>query len=206
MSRVTIDDPAAVEVLLDSSKTRLLAPFMLEAQTVAAVADATGYSHSALSYWVKRFVKLGLLTEVPGSRPAQFRAVATEFVVDPTRVMPLEDMLGHLNGPGWERLLQGYTQEYRRLSEDWLVLLQATPQGALIRREVTPLQLAQATAPGWDAPLNEWGVMRLRREQARELRERLLALVMEYFEQSSESHDDEVYYLHLGLTRDAVHG
>ena len=187
MSRVTIDDPAAVEVLLDSSKTRLLAPFMLEAQTVAAVADATGYSHSALSYWVKRFVKLGLLTEVPGSRPAQFRAVATEFVVDPTRVMPLEDMLGHLNGPGWERLLQGYTQEYRRLSEDWLVLL-------------------QATAPGWDAPLNEWGVMRLRREQARELRERLLALVMEYFEQSSESHDDEVYFLHLGLTRDAVHG
>ena len=50
MSRVTIDDPAAVEVLLDSSKTRLLAPFMLEAQTVAAVAEATGYSHSALAY------------------------------------------------------------------------------------------------------------------------------------------------------------
>ncbi|WP_295817310.1 hypothetical protein [uncultured Deinococcus sp.] len=206
MSRVTIDDPAAVEVLLDSSKTRLLAPFMLEAQTVAAVAEATGYSHSALAYWVKRFVKLGLLTEVEGSRPAQFRAVATEFVVDPTRVMPLEDMLGHLNGPGWERLLQGYTQEYRRLSPDWLVLLQATPQGALIRREVTPLQLAQASAGGWDAPLNEWGVMRLRREQARELRERMLALVMEYFEQASESQGDEVYFLHLGLTRDAVHG
>ncbi|MBZ9712969.1 hypothetical protein [Deinococcus multiflagellatus] len=205
MTRVIVDDPSAVEVLLDSSKTRLLAPFMLGPHTIAAVAEATGQAQNALTYWVKRFVKLGLLTEVGCGRPAQYQAVTQDFLIDPSRVMPLEDMLRQLNEPIWARLLQGYTQEYRRVSPDWYVQLQITPDGYLIRRPVTPWQLQTPGAPLPELPLNEYTVIGLSREQARELKQRLAALVMEYFEQQPDTGPGEMYFLHLGLTRDAVY-
>ncbi|MVN86299.1 hypothetical protein GO986_05925 [Deinococcus sp. HMF7620] len=179
---------------------------MLEPQSIAAVAEVTGQSQNALTYWVKRFVKLGLLKEVGTSRPALYQAVAQTFIIDPSRVMPLDDMLDRLNRPGWTRLLQGFTQEYRRISPDWLVELRVTEDGMLSRRQLPTWALDDAQAPAPELPLNEWGVIQLSREQARELKGRLEALIMEYFEAGPETEQDEVYFLHLALTRDAVHG
>lgn len=205
MERVKIVDPEAIQVLMDIAKIRLLAPFMVEARTVAQVAEVTGYSHNALGYWVKRFVRLGLLKEVGEHRPARYQAAAPEFLVDPSRVMPLDDMLDALYRPAWNRLLQGYTREHRRVSEDWYVLLKSSPDGLVTRQEVAAWQIDEPQAPPPVLPLNDWGVIQLSREKARELTTRLSALMGEYFEEGAETPQDDLYVFHLGLARDVPH-
>lgn len=203
MERVKIADPEAVKILMDPSKIRLLAPFMTGACTVAQAAELTGYTQSALLYWVRRFVQLGLLTETGPARPTRFQAITREFLVDPSRVMPLEDLLDQLYGSAWTRMLGGYTREYRRVSEDWFVSLQASPEGLITRREVAAWHL---DGPAPDLPLNDWGVIRLSRDRARELQDKLSELVQGYFEASSEDERDDLYVFHLGFVRDTLGG
>lgn len=203
MERVKIADPAAVKILMDPSKIRLLAPFMAEARTVAQAAEFTGYTQSALLYWVRQFARLGLLTEVGETRPTRYQAVTREFLVDPSRVMPLEDLLDQLYGGAWTRMLSGYTREYRRVSEDWFVSLQASPEGVITRREVAAWHL---DGPAPELPLNDWGVIRLPRDRARELQGKLTNLVQSYFDGSSEDERDDLYVFHLGFVRDTLSG
>lgn len=204
MPAATIADPEVVEVLLDLSRLRLLAPFLAPAGcTVAGAAEQAGCTVQALGYWVRRFVRLGLLVEVPGERPARYQAAQREFLLDPSRVMPLEDLLDMLYRGAWTRLLQGYTREYRRVSEDWYVRVGATPAGVLTRSEVAAWQLDDPGAPEPELPLNAWGAVRLSRERAREVQARLTDLVQAAFEDSSDDEADDLYVFHLGLVRDA---
>ncbi|GGR83414.1 hypothetical protein GCM10008960_08070 [Deinococcus sedimenti] len=195
-----------VEVLLDHAKFRLLMPFMAAPQTIAAAAEVTGTPPTSLGYWVKRFVRLGLVREVGSQRPAVFEAVASEFIVDPSRVMPLEEMLAEVQRPAWNRMLQGYAREYQRLSPDWLLHFHVTPDGVMTRREVTREELERPGAPVAPRPLGEWALLRLSREDAAAFRERLSGVVQEFLGRSSEDEADSVYLVHVGVTRDPVHG
>lgn len=206
MTRVIIDDPAVVEVLLDHAKMRLLMPFMMGPQTISGAADLTETPPTSLGYWVKRFVRLGLVREVGTRRPAVFQAVSNEFIVDPSRVMPLEEMLSGVQRPSWERMLRGYAREYQRVSPDWLLRFHVTPEGLLTRRELTREELDGSGAPAGQRPLGEWALLRLSREDAQAFRERLSGVVQEFLARSSEVESDSVYLVHVGLTRDPVHG
>jgi hypothetical protein len=206
MAHVILDDPQVVEVLLDHDRMRLLTPFMAAPMTIAQAAEITGSPPTSLGYWVKRFVRLGLVREVASQRPAVFGAVSNEFIVDPSRVMPLEEMLSGVQRPSWERMLRGYAREYGRLSPDWLLRFHVTPEGVLTRRELTREELERPGGPAAQRPLGEWALLRLSREDAQAFRERLSGVVQEFLARSSEVESDGVYLVHVGLTRDPVHG
>ena len=191
-------------LLMDIGKARLLAPFMARAMTVSEAARLTRVRASTLDYWIKRFVSLGLVEAVLDTRPQQYRAVSSEFLMDVSLTMPLEEIIEQLNKPGHDRMVSSITRAYRRLSEDWYFRLYTT-EAQLLRRELVPAR--QPTGQGQDdrteLPLNSYGVIGLSREQARELGERLNRCVLDYFEQEQPQAEQENHFFHICLVRDA---
>ncbi|MFC4425559.1 winged helix-turn-helix domain-containing protein [Deinococcus navajonensis] len=205
MTRVTVSSSEAMDLFLDLAKLRLVAPFMAGPITVTEVAKLVGVSASALGYWVKRAVDWGLLERVGEDRPARYQAVATDFVMDPTAVMPFEDMLERRDRSSWDRMLRGYAREYRRVSEDWTFRVHLEG-GELLHRDLVPTwALEEPELASSAMPLNEWGVMLLSRAQARALREQLQRTIEAFFAQSTEEESDEKYLFHVALVRDAGH-
>ncbi|MFC4636838.1 MarR family transcriptional regulator [Deinococcus hohokamensis] len=203
MTRVTVSAPEAMDLFLDLAKLRLFAPFMAGPVTVTDAARLTGVSASALNYWVKRAVDWGLLERVGEDRPARYQAVSSDFVMNPTAVMPFEDMLERRDRSSWARMLRGYAREYRRVSDDWVFRVYLE-QGELLHRDLVPAE-AVASAPPPAVPLNEWGVLRLSRAQARALQAQLERTIETFFEQASADEQDEKYLFHVALVRDAGH-
>jgi hypothetical protein len=201
MNRVRVSDPEIIQVLMDFSKVRLLAHFTPEARTVAQAAGTTGQTQNALLYWIKKFVRMGLMQEVGEGRPAQYQAIACEYLIETTRLMPLENMIEEMYRPLWRRLMDSYTRECRRVSEDWYVKLTLTSEGLMTRREVAAWQLDEPHRSAPELPLNAWGLIRLPHEQAQELQNRLNTLIIEYLDKSSEDEQDDVYVFHLGFVR-----
>ncbi|UBV44746.1 MarR family transcriptional regulator (plasmid) [Deinococcus taeanensis] len=201
MTRVTVSAPEAMDLFLDLAKLRLFAPFLAGPITVTDAARLTGVSASALNYWVKRALDWNLLERVGEDRPARYRAVATDFVMNPTAVMPFEDMLERRDRSSWARMLSGYAREYGRVSADWVfrVYLEG---GALLHRDLVPAEAMTSPAPPPELPLNEWGVLRLSRAQARVLKERLEETLQAFFEEASDDQQDEKYLFHVAVVRD----
>lgn len=203
MKRGKAISPEAMDVFLDVSKTRLLAPFFGGAYTVAEVAELTGVGASALGYWIKRFAEWGFLEKVPESRPTRYRAVSQEYILDPMHEMPFEELVERRERSSWARLISGYAREYGRIAEDWYLRLYVDENELLHQDFVPAWWFQEQNYPMPELPLNEWGVIRLNREKARELRAVLERTVLEFFEQATEDAEDEVYVFHLGLVRDA---
>ncbi|MFC4452323.1 helix-turn-helix domain-containing protein [Deinococcus sonorensis] len=203
MTHVTVTSSEAMDLFLDLAKLRLFAPFMSGPITVAEVARMTDVSPSALNYWVKRALAWGLLERVGEDRPARYRAVATRFRMDPTSVMPFEDMLDRRDHSAWERMLRGFAREYRRVADDWTFHVYLN-NGDLLHRDLVPAWAMDASPAAMPTlPLNEWGVMRLSRAQAQALKEQLEQTITTFFAESSDDPHDEKYLFHVALVRDA---
>lgn len=85
-------NPQAVDVLLQISAARRLAPFMREPHTLGTAAAELEMPASSLAYWMKRFLRAGLVEVVELRRRAGkpipvYRATADEFRV-PLDAMP----------------------------------------------------------------------------------------------------------------------
>lgn len=203
MSGATLVGSDAAMLLMDIGKARLLAPFMARAMPIAEAARAARVKVSTLDYWVKRFVELGVLEAVAGTRPQQYRAVSSEFLMDVSLTVPLEEIIEQLNKPGHDRMVHSITRAYRRLSEDWYFRLYTT-ETQLLRRELVPAHRPGDRVPEQrpDLPLNSYGVISLNKEQARELSDRLNRCVLDYFEQHPQT-DQDNYFFHICVVKDA---
>ncbi len=205
MAGATLLDSEAGRVLLDFSRARLLAPFMARPMTIPEAARYARSSPSALAYWVRRFVDLGLLRQVGERKPHTYQAVSAEFMVDLSRTAPLDAVIAQMNQPGTDRLSHSITQQYQRISEDWMIRIYVDGNN-LLRQELVPSPFpTQAALPEeirQQLPLDTFGLIRLNRRQAKRLADALMAVVLEAFQEQSEDQNDDNYFLHIALTRD----
>lgn len=199
-------DSKLLDVFLDTSKLRLLAPFLKGVYTVAEVAEMAGVSAGALGYWVKRFLAWGLLEEVTEGRPAKYRAVSKEFLFDATRDLPLEAVLARWDEAIANRLIRGLLHEHQRISDDWVLRVGLTDDtdDALLIRELLPAwAMDDRQRQGPELPLNAWGVIELSRQDAENLRRVLEQTVTEFFERTANDESSDKYVFHIGLVRES---
>jgi DNA-binding transcriptional ArsR family regulator len=98
-NELVIEDPKTAVFLIDPASSEHLAPFMTGERSLAQAAEELGLSKSRMSYWVKKLLKLNLITTVRVEKQGKhhvsiYHASADVFVVplDMTITDPNKDV------------------------------------------------------------------------------------------------------------------
>lgn len=180
-----VRDHLAVDLLLKLSSTRCLGPFMRTEHTLGTAAAELEMPASTLAYYVKRFVRAGLLEVVrleprAGKPIPVYRATADEFHI-PFDAMPPGRRDEFLNGSRAKVLdafITAMTREITRRGDSGLRVLPHPVRGVaidFIERE----GLGDAGITEW------WGKVGLTDDEARAMRDELQAVIEKY------SHDED---------------
>ncbi len=176
-SPAIIRDQLAVDLLTNLTATRRLAPFMHREHTLGSAAAVQDVPASSLAYWVKRFLRAGLLEVVrlesrAGKPIPVYRAVASEFHV-PLDAMPLGTQEEFLHGGRrhvFEEFAAAVDTAGRRWSDSGLRIRSDSTKGV----EITFIE----PEGGTPAPVTEWwGSVTLTGAEAVEVQSTLDALL-----------------------------
>lgn len=201
MRRVRLDDSEAIDLLMDAERVRLFEPFLVAPLTVAQAAARRGLTPSAMAYWVKKFVRLGLLRAVESGKTPTYEATADEFVFDLMRGVPFEDVLRRQYSPTWDRMLGALVADYRHVSEDWVMRLYRDERGLIHREGVPEWMLNEPNRPWPPMALNTWGTLRMSKDVARAFQAALEEVVERFGAMASKATDDPEYILHVGFVK-----
>ena len=188
-SSSVLGDPRAAQVILGAER-RWLEPFMGRERSVSAAARELGVAVDALSYRVRRFVKLGLLTfvreEPRGGRAIKIYRGRAHYRL-PLAVLPAVDLLElaeRLDAPMRSRYLAGFAGSLEHTDfYEWAVVCYRTADDPVRLELVPPLSgwtPEQLMRPEVPALLFNWVPLALSPEQAKTLQAELMQLVGHY--------------------------
>lgn len=179
LPELRVTDPQAAELLWVPTKRRHLKPFLGRSSGLADAAEQLGVRKTAMSYWIKRLLALGLIRERGqalrgGRRVAQYRCVADRLLLS----------LQHAPHESYEAVFEDSSALWRKQALHAL--------GRSIARQAPWLDMSvqayaaaggigiEVTARGPDAPpddyLHYWGRLWLTADEADALRRELDAL------------------------------
>ena len=188
-SSSVLTDPKAARVILGAER-RLLEPFMGRERSVSAAARELGVAVDALSYRVRRFVKLGLLTlvceEPRGGRAIKVYRGEARYQL-PLAALPtadLRELAGVLDAPLRARYLTGFAETLEHADfREWAVVCYRTADDP-VRLELvppisgwTPQQLMHPEVP---ALVFNWVPLALTAQGAKTLQAELLQVLARY--------------------------
>ncbi|MCA9838990.1 MAG: hypothetical protein KC422_18890 [Trueperaceae bacterium] len=201
-----IQEEKAAQLLLDLEQLELVLPFMGQERNIADVAKELDMAVDAMTYRVKRLVKLGILSE--SRKKARKGRAITYYQTDsaffvPVKIIPnqtTEDLFLRSDVLMRKQIAQSMTRAlYEAVSfENW---------GVLIQRDVTGHPQLGLTPPGseWrfdrllepDAPalLSSWMPLKLEFEDAKALQADLFELIGKY----AQKQGSQTYLLGLSL-------
>jgi hypothetical protein len=196
-----VRDQRAIELLLNLSSARNLAPFLGRENTVSAAATELGQDIKSIYRWTQRFLACGLLIEtqsVPRSGRAirHYRTVASEFMI-PMAALPLSILVGTDN------LL--HQQMQNALIRSWLKNSTDRPWGARVFLEGGRVsidmtdgsssreRISEAVTPNW----TRWFSLQLALPDAQAFQSELIELEERY--RGRETVEGTTYLIHLAL-------
>ena len=204
-----VQNEKAAQLLVDVEQLKLVLPFMGQERKISEVAKELGLAVDAMTYRVKRFVKLGILEEVrqearKGRAISYYRAASAFFV--PVRVIPnqtTEDWFMQVDTTMRQKVAKSMTSAlYEAVPfQDWGVLVGRDPDGSP-QLGLTPPSadwgfenLLEPTAP---ALLSSWTPLKLDFADAKALQKDLFELIGTYAQKQGSSD----YLLGLALAPD----
>lgn len=211
-STLRVTSPAAVAVLLNPTRRRLLEAFFDEPMGTAQAARKLGLRTNQLFHHVRRFVALGLLaavreTVVDGHRITQYRVAASAFFF-PFAATSEESMAALLlRFTEADTFAEQAVRSLHELAPNWGVLV-----GRLDEGEEVSLAIVPETAEGRPSEVSLqrllsreapafWGSgdhLELDFQTAKAMQSELANLVRRYRERQSKG--QQTYFLTLGLT------
>ncbi len=193
-----VRDHLAVDLLLKLTSTRCLGPFMREEHTLGTASAELEMPASSLAYYVKRFVRAGLVDVVrleprAGKPIPVYRATADEFQV-PFDAMPPGTRDEFLNGSRQKVLGAFTTAMGREITRqfDSGIRVQSHPVRGVSIDFVEGARAADLGITEW------WGKVRLTDDEAREYSAALQALV-ERFSDGTPGPGRRTYISMIGL-------
>jgi hypothetical protein len=198
--RLVIADPAQAAMLTDRRALRYLVPFLCEEHTLSSAAAAVGVRPSTMAYWLPRFCSVGLVTVTgrrkrAGMASACYRSAADVFVLEAGQVEQ-QRLEAFLTEPA-TAIDEQISQAARRM-DIWSQLrleLRGDPQTAGIDIRIRPAERDDQGV----VVLQLFDALTLSREQARELRGELIAVIQRYKTSPGRGGD---YLVHLALAPD----
>lgn len=200
-----VEDPKAIELLVDRSQMRYLIPFLGKEASLSEASAHLSVPLANLHYPLKRLLALGLIAETrrekrQGRSVRYFQSVAEEFFV-PGRILPAELVISKSEAQ-WHR---------RYVSQLVAELLNVTARlpmwGLRVARHPTlGVQITLASEPGvnWagnddmsPALVFDWVTLELPAHQAKALQQDMRALLARYA--ALQQQGSQRYLLHLGL-------
>ena len=186
-----VDEEKAAQLLVDLEQVKLVLPFMGQERSISEVAKDLDMAVDAMTYRVKRFVKLGLLEETRKEarkgRAITYYCAASAFFV-PVKSIPnqtTEELFLHSDVGMRHTIAKSMTKAlYESTSfENWGVLVQKSPDGKPSLGLTPPSadwgfeKLLDASAP---ALLSSWMPLSLEFEDAKALQADLFQLIGKY--------------------------
>ncbi|WP_216326732.1 hypothetical protein [Deinococcus aestuarii] len=204
-----VRDPEVVALLLDGRRGRYFEPFLGRACTVSEAAASCGLRPNAMSYWVRKFGRLGMVRdsgprEERGRRVRTYRSVADQLVLLPPAAVsvPSEEYFRREWDPYWERFMRGAILTSLEVADVWAARLYRDEGGRLRREGFPRWYLDASVTPVSIVGANSWGTLHLTRPDAEALQGELDALFERYAARSSKGSDRTPYLLHLGLVKE----
>ena len=201
-----VQNEKAAQLLVDLEQVNLVLPFMGRERRIGEVAEALGMAVDAMTYRVKRFMKLGILEETrkeprKGRAISYYRAAPAFFV--PLKVIPnrtTEDLLMEADAAMRKQVVESMTRAlYEAVSfQDWGMLVQADPNGKAQLGLVPPSHdwgFEKLLSPDAPALLSSWLPLRLEFEDAKALQQELFGLIEAY----AQKQGPNAYLLGLAL-------
>lgn len=180
-----VRDPAAAALLIDTRRNRWLRPFLARSCGLSEAARQLGVGRSGVAYWVRQLSAAGLLrpTVDARGRPA-WRSTADRLVVALADAPQDSDaaILAAQLDPAYAVIKQALLHAAHRHPSPWQFVLER--QGEQVHQRLTPLRgtLREARI------VNQRALLHLSDEDARSLREELMALHERYAARSVEGH------------------
>jgi hypothetical protein len=196
---VVVRDHLGVDLLLKLSSTRCLGPFMRTEHTLGTAAAELQMPASTLAYYVKRFLRAGLLgvvrLEARAGKPIPvYRATADEFHV-PFDAMPPGRRDEFLNGSRTKvfgAFITAMTREITRRGDSGLRVVPHPVRGVAIDF------IERDTLDG-DGITEWWGKVGLTDAEALAMRDELQAVVEKYARHDEDAPGRRMYISMVGL-------
>lgn len=177
---LVVRDHLGVDLLLKLASTRCIAPFMRKEQTLGTAAAELQMPASTLAYYVKRFVRAGLLAvvrlEARAGKPIPvYRATAAEFHI-PFEAMPPGIRDEFLNGSR-QKMLTRFSE-----SMEHQVVGRDNPGLRVVPHPVRGVSIDFLDGDTLDdVPATEWwGSIDLSEAEAMAMRDELQAVIAKY--------------------------
>lgn len=201
-----IQHEKAAQLLVDIEQVKIVLPFMGQERSISQVAKELNLAVDAMTYRVKRFVKLGILEEVrkearKGRAIAYYQAASAFFV--PVKAIPnqtTEGLFEQADSLMRQQIAKSMTEAlYNAVSfQDWGVLVTRDPSGNP-QLGLTPpsadWDFANLLAPDAPALLSSWMPLKLEFEDAKALQAELFTLIGKY----AQKQGSQSYLLGLAL-------
>lgn len=201
---VTITDPALAQIIANRTQLRRLAPFMGHEMTVGQAAEQLGLTVTATYKIARRFVELGLLhqtrQEQRAGRAIKYYRAPGQFFI-PFSVLSLEQAGEHNRQVHLDRFNRNLAQATRQaFAPDWGMTTGFIATGEAVY-EITSADGQRWEQFGPDAPilLAGWNLIKLNKEEARNLQRQLADVFRPYFNRESE---EDTYLIGVFMVHD----
>ena len=193
-----VRDHVGVDLLLNLTATRRLAPFMRGEHTLGTAAAELQLPASSLAYWVGKFVRAGLVEvvrhEARAGKPIPiYRAASSEFHV-PLDAMPAGRRDEFLHG-GRRHMFDEFRKSVDRLAQQYYqrgIRIKGHPDRGI------ELNFIEPDAPPPVHVSEIWGSVALTAEEAAEL-QRTIEALGERVRTTREGPDRKEYVVVMGL-------
>jgi hypothetical protein len=190
--------------LLDTDKVKLLVPFIVGTHTVRQAGKLCGVTPKRMLYWVNRFLAHGLIVQAnpdPVTQAARYRAVSPAFTVTNLDVYVIEQHIEQQFGPLWNDFKAGLKRMAKQEAVTWDLHVSLDDQGTVVRRFVPSDLSVDHPLTTNVRELNTWAHLPLSRQEVRQLRLELDALMERYVRlaQTPRSTEQSLMLIHLGM-------
>lgn len=208
-----ITDPDALALLIDTQKSRFLMPFLRGENTLAEASAHAKVSKSLMSYWIGKFIALGLIEVIepaplpsplplptPSKRGRLYRATHTTLwatMPDYGFHCDMETLSAHSDSY-WTHFKTAVIHRARARQLRYRLVLTSS-RGGLVRCMIEPIGKTLAEV----GILNNWAKLNLTTHEAQALRDELSAVYARYGALSS-ADKPQLCHVHVAAVEDAV--
>ena len=207
---IIIDNPEANKLLKNISVAKMLLPFFLAPTNLSKAAAELDIDSNRLYYWVKKFLKHGVLIVTHKKKRA---GSSIKYYATPAKILILKadigmssirDYFGYAVTEYNEVVKEGIVESLLSLDKDIGIMMTNNGRGALQTKVALISKNGQAISireellkPSSPAAFTTWYHMRLKHQDAKDLQARM-ATLLEEFEQKA-SPRLKGYYIQLAI-------
>jgi hypothetical protein len=207
-SSLVITDPQIAAVLIKDNVAAYLAQFMGQENTIKQAAAAVNAKLNAMAYWVKRFLKFGLInvTRIEsrgGNSIKHYQSVAAEFLfsADLLEGFNNAEILARIMERDYTRFTRSVAEFGTQLTPDWRLRVFGDVHGYGVDLEPVFAQASQLPFPR--RPLHDWATITMPAEKAAEFCAELEALFERFKSSAQFGTDTPRFMMHVGFVKQA---